>query len=246
MEHTDNQKRSLTILVPVYNEQTTIRPFLDELYAKGLKGITDFEVLMLEDGSKDKTVEVLRECEKSYPNLTAYTDPNRIGYAACVTRGIARASKDWILLMDGDGQIEPEDISLLLKTPTDYDIVCGEKFPRCDPWFRIVVSRFFDVCTDIVLGICLRDINFGFKLMRASAAKKLAPQCGKLGEIYTAELVIRFIYAGYRLCEVRTRHRSRLKGTKSQGIPPGKIIGKSWRAFRGLMGLRKELTAVAT
>lgn len=241
MDATNPQNRSVTILVPVYNEEKTIRPFLDELYEKCLSKLSDFEVLMVEDGSKDRTREVLAECEKAYKNFKAQVSPERIGYAKCVTRGIERASKDWILLMDGDGQIEPEDIFLLLKEPTDYDIVMGEKFPRCDPWFRIFVSRWFDFLMDMILGICLRDINFGFKLMRSSAAKKLAPRCGKLGEIYTAELVIRFIYDGMRLHQIRTRHRGRLKGTVSTGIPPGKIISKSWRAYRGLLALRKEL-----
>lgn len=241
MDAADPQRRSLTILVPVHNEEKTVRPFLDELYAKVLHRLADFEVLMLEDGSKDRTREVLADCERDYRNLKAITSPERIGYRRCVTLGIERASKDWILLMDGDGQIEPEDIFLLLKCPEDYDIVIGEKFPRCDPWFRIVVSRLFDVVTDTVLGICLRDINFGFKLMRAAAAKQLAPRCGKLGEIYTAELCIRFIYAGHRLHQMRVRHRGRLKGTVSTGIPPSKIIGKSWRAWRGLLELRKEI-----
>jgi hypothetical protein len=145
--------------------------------------------------------------------------------------------------MDGDGQIEPDDINLLLKTSTDYDIVSGEKFPRCDPWYRILVSRWFDVLSDIILGIRLPDINFGFKLMRSEAAKKLAPQCNKLGEIYTAELVMRFIYGGYRLHQMRVRHRQRLLGTKSQGIPPSVLIQKSFRAFRGILALRKEFTS---
>jgi hypothetical protein len=122
-----------------------------------------------------------------------------------------------------------------------YDIVVAEKFPRCDPPFRIFVSRCFDVLMDLVLGIRLTDINFGFKLMRASTAKQLAPLCGKLGEIYTAELTIRFVYAGQRLQQLRVRHRKRTTGT-SVGIPPSKIPGKSWKAWTGLLALRKEFT----
>jgi glycosyltransferase involved in cell wall biosynthesis len=243
MQSADPQSRSLTILVPVHNEENTIRPFLDELYEKCLSRLSDYEVIMVEDGSKDNTREVLAVCEKTYDHFRALTSEARIGYAECVKLGVAQATKDWILLMDGDGQIEPEDVFLLLKQPLEYDIVAGEKFPRCDPWFRIIVSRWFDVVTDTILGISLRDINFGLKLMRAGVAKKLAPQCGKLGEIFTAELVIRFIYAGQRLQQLRVRHRGRMRGTVSTGIPPGKIITKSWRAFRGLVELQKELTS---
>jgi glycosyltransferase involved in cell wall biosynthesis len=242
MEQTAFKDRPLSILIPVHNEADNIRPFLDELYDKALNHLNDFEVLMLEDGSHDNTPQVLKECESEYKNLVAVTERQRVGYRVTVTKGILRAKKDWILLMDGDGQIEPEDIALLLEQPLSDDIVIAEKFPRCDPPFRIVVSRVFDVLTDMILGISLRDINFGFKLMRTKAAQELAPKCGKLGEIYTAELVIRFVYAGYRLHQLRVRHRKRSRGT-STGIPPSKILSKSWRAFRGICELRKELTS---
>lgn len=238
--------RPLSVIVPVHNDAQSIRPFLDELYAKCLRKLPDYEVLILEDGSTDNTAAVARECATQYPNLRAVTEPAKVGYRVSVTRGIAMAAKEWILLMDGDGQIEPEDIWLLLESPEKYDIVIAEKFPRCDPIHRIMVSRMFDKLTDVILGISIRDINFGFKLMRASAAKRLAPACGKLGEIYTAELVIRFVYGGYRLHQIRVRHRDRLCGGPSTGIPPRLILGKSWRAFRGLLALRKELTTGGT
>jgi hypothetical protein len=77
--------------------------------------------------------------------------------------------------------------------------------------------------------------------MRASVAKTLAPQCGKLGEIYSAELVMRFVYGGYRLDQVKVRHRKRSLGV-SIGIPPRRLFIKSWRAFRGMLALRRELT----
>lgn len=236
-----SENRSLSIVVPVHNEEKTIHPFLGELYSKCLTKIADYEVLMVEDGSKDRTRDILADCEKQYSHLRSFVSPQRLGFAKCVSLGIAHATKDWILLMDGDGQIDPADIFLLLKQPYDYDMVVGEKFPRCDPWFRIVISRCFDVMTDILLGVSIHDINFGFKLMRADVAKQLAPQCNKLGEIYTAELVLRFIYGGQRLHQIRVRHRGRLKGTVSTGIPPTKVLSKSWRAFRGLVALRNEL-----
>ncbi len=238
----DNASRSVSILIPVYNEARIIRGVLDELYAKCLNRLSDFEVLMLEDGSKDDTAAVLKVCETAYPNLKAVTDPRRIGYAASITRGIAMAKKDWILILDGDGQIEPEDIWILLRASMDYDIVSGEKFPRCDPTFRIIVSRCFDLVTDIFLGISVRDINFGLKLMRTSVAQRLAPKCGKLGEIYTAELMMRCIYAGCRLQQIRVRHRKRTANSVSTGVPPHRLVGKAWKAFRGLLALRKELT----
>lgn len=241
MEHGNKTERSLSILVPVQNEAKTIRPFLDELYEKCLNKLSDFEVLMLEDGSTDGTAEVLRQCEAIYPNLKAFTEPTKTSYCAISTRGILAAKKEWILLMDGDGQSDPADIFLLLEQPAFYDMIAGEKFPRCDPSYRIFVSRVFDVITDLILGIHIRDINFGFKLMRSSVAKKLAPQCGKLGEIYTAELVMRFVYGGYRLDQIKVRHRKRSLGV-SVGIPPRKLLVKSWRAFRGLLALRRELT----
>jgi glycosyltransferase involved in cell wall biosynthesis len=114
MDSLIGKDRSLSVLVPVHNEADSVRPFLDELYAKCLSKLTNFEVLMLEDGSSDNTAQVLKECEKAYPNLIAMTEPNKVGYRVTVTKGILQAGKEWILLMDGDGQIEPADIQLAL------------------------------------------------------------------------------------------------------------------------------------
>ena len=121
---------------------------------------------MLEDGSSDNTAEILKACEKKFPNLITHTSKERIGYRRHVTSGFQMASKEWVLLMDGDGQIEPADIWILLSEPMTFDIVTAIKFPRCDPMSRIFISRCFDVITDLILGVSIRDINFGFKLMR--------------------------------------------------------------------------------
>lgn len=242
MRNDAGTNRPLTVLMPVHNEASAIRPILDELYAVCLNKHPDFELLVLEDGSKDDTVRVLRECQASYKNMSAVIEPQRVGYREMVTRGIGMAKKEWVLLMDADGQIAPDGIWYLLDEPLSYDMVAGEKVPRCDPAHRILVSRVLDSVTDLVLGVSIRDINFGFKLMRTSVARRLAPMCGKMGEIFTAELVIRFLYAGCRFQQVRVRHRHRIAGS-SQGIPPSMLIRKSWRAFTGLLRLRKELTS---
>lgn len=242
METCKGSDLSLTVLIPVHNEEGSIRGTLAELYGKCLNQLTNFELILLEDGSADRTAEVLHECEQQFPNLKASTQRERIGYRAIVSRGIQMASKEWILLMDGDGQIEPADIWALLACAADHDIVTAIKFPRCDPVVRIMISRCFDIITDMILGISIRDINFGFKLMRTRLAQDIAPRCGKLGEIFTAEMVIRFVYMGYRLNQIRVRHHKRLVGP-SQGIPSTRLLGRSLKTFKGLLDLRRELAA---
>jgi glycosyltransferase involved in cell wall biosynthesis len=241
MSNLPGHDRPLSILIPVYNEAKTIRTTLDELYDKCFGHLTDFELLMLEDGSSDGTGGILHACESTYPGLRAITEPKRFGFGPMVGRGILEAKKQWILLLDGDGQIEPADIRLLLECSQEFDMVTAVKFPRCDPIARILVSRAFDFMTDITLGISIRDINFGLKLMRTSVAQELAPKCCRLGDIYTAELVIRFVYGGYRLRQIQVRHRRRTSGISTNMPSRFTLLWRSLHALRGLFKLRKEL-----
>lgn len=234
------RNRSLSVVIPVMNEAGHIEATLQDLYDKGLRHLPDFEINILEDGSTDGTAERLRFCEQKFPNMTIHTSRERIGFQTQMQRGIAMSQKDWILLMDGDGQIEPEDISILLDVPESYDIVSAIKFPRCDPMNRIFVSRCFDMFTDLALGISIRDINFGFKLIRSSLAQEIAPKCHSLGVLFSAELVIRAVYQGSRVHQVSVRHRNRQTG-KSQGIPPSKLASTSIKSLRGIFQLKKEL-----
>lgn len=242
INHSPGFNRPLSIIIPVINESSTIEKTISELYEKCLNQLADFELIILEDGSSDNTAEILRACERKFPNLKADTNPERVGFQKQLQRGFAMAKKEWVLLMDGDGQIEPADIWTLLTVPETYDIVGGVKFPRCDPVARIFISRCFDVLTDLILGISLRDINFGFKLMRASIARDIAPTCGLLGVIFTGEMMIRAVYRGYSVHQVRVRHRKRIEGP-SQGIPAMKVLSSSFKAFTGLIKLKKELAA---
>lgn len=240
MDNREGHDRSVSIIIPVFNEALTIEKTLQELYDVCLSHLTNFELILLEDGSSDNTVDVLKNCEKKFPNVILHTSEERIGYRTHVTQGFQMATKEWVLLMDGDGQIEPADIWALLAQPASTDIVTAVKFPRCDPMGRIFISRCFDFITDLTLGINIKDINFGFKLMRTKLVQEIAPQCGTLGEIFTAEIVVRFVYSGYSFNQIRVRHRKRLLGP-SQGIPPTRVIGRGLYTFGGLFKLRKEL-----
>ena len=232
---------SLSVVIPVHNEAGIIRQFIDDIYQKCLNQLFDYELIIVEDGSTDGTREILLSSRDKHPNLKLSFEDRKLGYGSAAKKGISTATKEWVLLMDGDGQIEPADVNILLSSASDYDIVLAEKFPRCDPMFRIILSRGFDVLTDMILGVSIRDINFGFRLMRNSVAQKIVPACGCLGDIFNAEVAIRFIYGGYRLTQMKVRHRKRLLGG-SQGVPGYKVISTSWRAYMGLFSLKKELT----
>jgi glycosyltransferase involved in cell wall biosynthesis len=236
--------RSVSVVIPLHNEAGTVRGFLEGLYFQCLNNLNDYELILVEDGSTDGTREILLESKDKYPHMRLVLADHKLGYGPATTHGIQVATKEWVLLMDGDGQIEPADMWVLINSSEEYDIVLAEKFPRCDPVFRIFISRLFDVLTDFVLGVFIRDINFGFRIMRNAVARKIVSDCGKLGNIFNAEVAIRFVYGGYKIHQVRVRHRNRKLG-KSQGVPPGRVISTSWRAFRGLFKLRSELTTQA-
>lgn len=208
------KRPSISAFFPAYNDGGTIGSLVVTTLNTLAELTDDYEVIVVENGSTDYTVEVLQELEKQYSHFRALTHREPLGYGGALRVGFAACSKDLIFYTDGDAQYDPREIKLLLQALTDdVDIVNGWKIERHDPFHRIVIGRLYHHFVKFMFGFKLRDVDCDFRLIRREALQVLDLQSPD-GTI-CLELVKQMQDAGFRFAEVPVHHYHRTYG-KSQ------------------------------
>jgi glycosyltransferase involved in cell wall biosynthesis len=209
-----NKRPSITAFYPAYNDAGTIASMVVAV-VKTLEEVTDdYEVIVVENGSTDYTLEVLEELAKRYERLRVlvYRDP--LGYGGALRAGFANATRELIFYTDGDAQYDPRELRLLLSAMRDdVDIVNGWKIDRGDPIHRIIIGRVYHHFVKFMFGFKLRDVDCDFRLIRREIfdTVDLHSDSGTI----CLEMVKKIQDAGYRFAEVPVHHYHRTYG-KSQ------------------------------
>ncbi len=215
-------KRMLSVVVPVYNEEESLFVMYEQIKAACEKSGEDFEILFVDDGSKDKTPLLLADLHKSDARVKAVCFRKNYGQTAAMAAGFETAQGDIIVSMDGDLQNDPADIPLLLaKIDEGYDVVCGWRKNRKDKfWSRRFPSIIANWIIGRVTGVRIHDNGCSLKAYRGSVIKNTV--------LYSE--MHRFIPAmstltGSRVTEIVVNHRARQFGESKYGI------GRAWRVF---------------
>lgn len=205
---------SISAVFPAFNDAGTI-PSMVLIAILALRQVTDdFEVIVTNDGSLDKTGAVLDELASRYPELKVTHHPENRGYGCALRTGFASATKDWVFYTDGDGQYNPMELIDLAQALTDdVDVVNGYKISRHDPWIRVVIGRIYHHIVKIAFGFKLRDVDCDFRLIRRDIFDHIGLE-SHTGTI-CLEMVKKFQDAGYHFAEVPVNHYYRSYG-KSQ------------------------------
>ncbi|NIO08831.1 MAG: glycosyltransferase [Deltaproteobacteria bacterium] len=205
----------LSIVVPVYNEEETVATVAQELVSVvGALG-KKFEVIFVDDGSRDQTYKRLLSLHDEESKFKVLRLRRNFGQTAALAAGLAYAKGEVIVFMDGDGQNDPKDIPALLeKMEEGYDLVAGWRSPRRDPfWSRRLPSHIANFLISWLTQVKLHDYGCTLKAIRRSVAKEI-----KLyGEMH------RFIPAiayerGARIAELKVNHRARQGGKSKYGL----------------------------
>ena len=161
--------QSLTIVVPAKNEAETIGALVGEVgrRLRELEGL-DFEIVVVDDGSSDATGMIARECGARVIRHAA-----SLGNGAAIKRGIRAAQKQWVLLMDADGQHPPETIPELIAAAEDHDMVLASRNGRGGAMHRNLANRIYNGLASYVTSRRIPDLTSGFRLLRADIAKRL-------------------------------------------------------------------------
>ena len=205
----------LSIVVPLYNEEESLRPLYGAItHAVAPLGIS-FEIVFVDDGSRDATVRIADESARSDPRVCLVKFRRNYGQTPAMAAGIAQASGDVIVTMDGDLQNDPADIGALLrKIDEGYDIVVGWRFDRQDKLVsRKIPSRIANALIAKVTGVPIKDNGCSLKAYRASLIKKI-PLYSEMHRFIPAMASI----AGPKIAEIKVQHHARQFGSSKYGL----------------------------
>ncbi len=204
---------SLSIFFPAYNDSGTIGSLVIRALQVAESLTAEYEVIVVNDGSKDETADILAELQRLYPAHLRVVDHvvNR-GYGAALRSGFAAARMDLVFYTDGDAQYDPAEIAELWQAMTDdVDWVNGWKISRSDPLHRIVIGRVYHHTVKTLFGLTVRDVDCDFRLMRRRIFDTVRLE--KSSGVICLEMMKKFKDAGFRVAEVPVHHYHRTHGT---------------------------------
>lgn len=206
---------TLSILIPVYNEEGNISLLYEKLMTALKKAGRPYEVIFVDDGSSDGTMEILLDLREKNPNVKIVSFSRNFGQTAALSAGIDVSKGDILIPMDGDLQTDPEDILLLLqKMEEGYDVVSGWRKDRKDPFLtRRLPSKIANKIISLIGGVHLHDYGCTLKAYKRDILKnvKLYGEMHRFIPIYAR-------WIGARVSEIPVRHFPRGSGSSKYGI----------------------------
>jgi len=157
---------SLSAVIPAYNEEDNVGEMIEALAAT-LEPITaDYEIVVVDDGSRDRTALVMSEYASRYPRVRLVRHDINQGYGAAVLTGLTTSVKDWIFFTDADRQFDLNEVHRLLSLAHGTDLIVGYRAPRRDPFTRRLNGWGWSTLVNTLFGYTARDIDCAFKLIR--------------------------------------------------------------------------------
>ncbi len=213
---------TLSVVIPVYNEEDNLEPLLDELFPLLNDIGSNFEVICVDDASSDKSFTVLQELKKKYSELRVFAHRINCGESAGQATGFFHARGDWIVTMDADQQNDPADIPALLEAAKNVDAVCGVRQQREDDWVKRISSKVANGFRDGVTRDTISDAGCTFRALRREALREI-PIFNGMHRFLPTLLRLQ----GFAVVEIPVNHRPRTRGKSKYGIGN--------RMFRGLV-----------
>lgn len=223
---------SLSLVFPAYNEEGNIQAVLEAAEKAGRQLTNNLEILIVNDGSNDRTAELVRQAAITNPSIKLINNSTNLGYGQTVWRGLKAAKSDWLFFSDADSQFDLAEIGKLLARTDKHRVVIGYRAQRQDPFFRLVNARLWGRLVDAFFGLGVKDIDCAFKLFHRTALDNVEVLSG--GATFSAELLIRLKKNGQLFAEVPVTHLPRPTG-QTTGAKPAVIIRalrELWRLYR--------------
>ncbi len=226
----------LSLVFPVFDEAENVAPLLESAVALGRRLGRSFEIVVVDDGSRDESAERIVTLLSLHPEIRAVQHPANRGYGAALRSGLREARGALVFFSDADLQFDLDEVERLLAHSGSFDIVAGFRAPRRDPWGRHMLAWGWGTLVNALFGLGVRDIDCAFKLFRREVLDAIP--IASLGAFINTEMLVRARAAGFRIHQVPVTHRRRRAG-RSTGASPRVIA----RALLELATLYRELRA---
>jgi glycosyltransferase involved in cell wall biosynthesis len=203
------------VFFPAFNEEENIGPLLDEAVRDLAPLAEKFEIVVVDDGSSDRTAEIARQYAERHREIRLVSH---------------------VALIDGDRQFRVADLKLLVDRLNEGDVVAGYRIVRADPRSRLFIAKVYKRVLRAVFGLPVRDVDCGFKLFRRSVVDAIAPQLVSRSAFISPELLIRSHRAGFSIVEEGVPHHPRVAGRPKGATPKviARTLSEIWRLRRSL------------
>lgn len=219
--------RSLSAILPAHNEEAAIADTVMSTLQTLASWMSDFEVIVVNDGSHDRTGAILDEIAATDSHLRIIHHATNQGYGAALVSGFEASCKDLVFFMDADGQFDIRDLEGFFPLLEQYDAVLGYRIKRQDTWMRKLNALGWKLLVRLVFKVRVRDVDCAFKLYKGQFFRE--HRLETRGAMINTEILYKFTRAGYTYTQLGVHHLPR-KGGKATGAKPIVIL----RAFREL------------
>ncbi len=202
----------LSVFFPCFNEEGSI----EQTVSKAIKVLErlslNYEIIIVDDGSKDKTGQIADELAKDNLKIKVIHHPKNLGYGEALKSGFYNAKYDVVVYTDGDGQFDFSQVTSFLEKIEDNDLIMGYRIKRQDPFFRILFAKGWALSLFAFFRLTLKDVDCGFKMVRKKVLEKIPHLESQRGAMINAELAIKTKKMGFKVAQVGVNHYPRLSG----------------------------------
>lgn len=230
----------LSVFFPAYNEEAEIENTVKLARKKLLKVAEKWEIIVVNDGSKDKTLKIARKLAKSDDRIRVVNHRKNKGYGAAFKSGFYSAKYDWIAFTDADGQFDFSEIDKFIKArnKSGADLVIGYYLDRKVSVTRKINTFAWELVVNILFGLKVRDIDCGFKLVSKEVIDTIPKLESERGAFISSEFLIKAQKSGFEIVEIGVHHYPRITGSGT-GANINVIVKsfvdlfKLWRKLKG-------------
>jgi glycosyltransferase involved in cell wall biosynthesis len=206
---------ALSVFFPAYNEEGNVKKTVQDAKKVLEKIAGRWEIIVVNDGSKDNTLEVARKLARSDKRIRVVNHKVNRGYGGALKSGFKAAKYPWVVFTDIDGQFDFSEVTKLLKFKDEADLILGYRLKRADSFMRKVYTFVWSVILPrVLLGLRVRDYSCGFKLIKKEVYNSVQPLIGE-EKVTQIEMLTKAQRMGFKFAEVGVHHYPRKAGSQT-------------------------------